>query len=140
MNAHPPIISCETAPEIKAVPSPPAAIDSALLDTGKPLFDRVSKECSALTTKAYSTSFSLGIRMLSAELRAPIQAVYGFVRFADEIVDTFHDFNKEELFKRFKKRHPPGHSGTHFTQSDPQQFPVGFSCLRHGHCPRREVP
>ena len=105
MNAHPPIISCETAPKTQALPKPPATVDSALLDTGKPLFDRVSKECSALTTKAYSTSFSLGIRMLSAELRAPIQAVYGFVRFADEIVDTFHDFDKEELFKRFKHKH-----------------------------------
>ncbi|MCH1582428.1 MAG: phytoene/squalene synthase family protein [Flavobacteriales bacterium] len=59
-------------------------------------------QCSALTTKAYSTSFSLGIRLLSAELQGPIHAVYGFVRFADEIVDTFHDFDKESLFARFK--------------------------------------
>lgn len=102
MNAHPPIFSSEATPKISAPLGPVATIDSQLLDTGKPLFDRVSKDCSALTTKAYSTSFSLGIRMLSAELRAPIQAIYGFVRFADEIVDTFHDYNKEELFKRFK--------------------------------------
>jgi 15-cis-phytoene synthase len=102
MNAHPPIFSSEATPETTTAPRTAAPIDSELLDTGKPLFDRVSLECSALTTKAYSTSFSLGIRMLSPELRAPIQAVYGFVRFADEIVDTFHDFNKEELFRRFK--------------------------------------
>jgi len=66
------------------------------------LFDHVSLQCSALTTKAYSTSFSLGIRLLSSELQGPIHAVYGFVRFADEIVDTFHDFDKESLFARFK--------------------------------------
>jgi len=102
MNAHPPIFSSENMPETTAALRPVVSIDSKLLDTGKPLFDRVSQDCSALTTKAYSTSFSLGIRMLSPELRAPIQAVYGFVRFADEIVDTFHDFDKEELFKRFK--------------------------------------
>lgn len=75
---------------------------SALLDTGKPLFDRVSRQCSALTTQAYSTSFSLGIRLLSPELREPIHAVYGFVRFADEIVDAFHDYDKTTLFERFK--------------------------------------
>ena len=66
------------------------------------MFDHVSLQCSALTTKAYSTSFSLGIRLLSSELQGPIHAVYGFVRFADEIVDTFHDFDKESLFARFK--------------------------------------
>ena len=59
-----------------------------MLTTGKPLFDSVSLQCSALTTKKYSTSFSLGIRLLKKELRAPIHAIYGFVRFADEIVDT----------------------------------------------------
>lgn len=100
MNARPPIAE----PHANSVsPAAPVAgpVDAALLDTGKPLFDQVSLACSALTTKAYSTSFSMGIRMLAPELRAPIQAVYGFVRFADEIVDTFHDYNKEELFQRF---------------------------------------
>lgn len=100
MNARPPIAE----PHANSVsPGVPVAgpVDAALLDTGKPLFDQVSLACSALTTKAYSTSFSMGIRMLAPELRAPIQAVYGFVRFADEIVDTFHDYNKEELFQRF---------------------------------------
>lgn len=69
----------------------------------KELYDNVSIRCSRLTTKAYSTSFSLGIFCLEKELRDPIYAIYGFVRFADEIVDTFHDFDKENLLKRFKE-------------------------------------
>jgi phytoene/squalene synthetase len=68
----------------------------------KELFDNVSIRCSRLTTRAYSTSFSLGIRCLQKEMRDPVYSVYGFVRFADEIVDTFHDFNKAELLERFK--------------------------------------
>ena len=67
------------------------------------LYDRVCAECSVLTTKAYSTSFSLGIRFLGKPLRAPIYSIYGYVRFADEIVDTFHHAYKAELFNRFKK-------------------------------------
>ena len=67
------------------------------------LYDRVCAECSVLTTKAYSTSFSLGIRMLAPELRGPIHAIYGFVRFADEIVDAFHDYDKTELLTQFKQ-------------------------------------
>ena len=108
MNARPPILEAQApaqpveAPVAPAATSAPVAVDSALLDTGKPLFDKVSRHCSALTTKAYSTSFSLGIRLLAPELRGPIHAVYGFVRFADEIVDTFHDFDKATLFDRFK--------------------------------------
>ncbi len=100
MNARPPIAEPH-ANSVSPVVPVAGPVDAALLDTGKPLFDQVSLACSALTTKAYSTSFSMGIRMLAPELRAPIQAVYGFVRFADEIVDTFHDYNKEELFQRF---------------------------------------
>ena len=69
----------------------------------KSIFDNVSYACSKHTTKMYSTSFSLGIRVLNKKLRKPIYNIYGFVRLADEIVDTFHDFNKIELFKRFKK-------------------------------------
>jgi 15-cis-phytoene synthase len=65
------------------------------------LFDKVSLRCSKLTTQAYSTSFSLGIRCLEKELRDPIYSIYGFVRFADEIVDTFHDHNKSALLKQF---------------------------------------
>ena len=105
MNARPPIAEVH-AP--KAAPSPAASVQDVtvsedLLITGKPLFDSVSRQCSALTTKAYSTSFSLGIRMLHRDLREPIQAIYGFVRFADEIVDTFHHFDKVELLDRFKR-------------------------------------
>lgn len=69
----------------------------------KALFDKVSIQCSRLTTKAYSTSFSLGILCLDKALRDPIYAVYGFVRFADEIVDTFHDFDKKDLLERFRQ-------------------------------------
>jgi 15-cis-phytoene synthase len=69
----------------------------------KDLYDNVSIRCSRLTTKAYSTSFSLGILCLEKELRNPIYAIYGFVRFADEIVDTFHDFDKQTLLNRFKE-------------------------------------
>ncbi len=69
----------------------------------KQLFDDVSLKCSQLTTRSYSTSFSMGIRLLSKEIRGPIYSIYGFVRFADEIVDTFHDYNKEELLKEFTK-------------------------------------
>jgi phytoene/squalene synthetase len=68
----------------------------------KALYDQVALKCSKLTTRAYSTSFSLGILCLRKELRNPIYSIYGFVRFADEIVDTFHDYNKRELLERFK--------------------------------------
>ncbi|MFZ6052854.1 phytoene/squalene synthase family protein [Halocola ammonii] len=67
----------------------------------KEIFDNVSIACSRKTTKAYSTSFSIGIRFLNPRFRDPIYSVYGFVRFADEIVDTFHDYDKEDLLKRF---------------------------------------
>jgi len=70
--------------------------------TGKDLFDSVSIETSKVTTRAYSTSFSIGIRCLSKPLRNPIYSIYGFVRFADEIVDSFHDYNKAELLDRFR--------------------------------------
>lgn len=68
----------------------------------KHVFDDISHEMSTLTTKRYSTSFSLGIRMLSQEIQKPIYAIYGFVRFADEIVDTFHDFDKAALLEDFR--------------------------------------
>lgn len=67
------------------------------------LYDKVAIKCSRLTTKAYSTSFSLGIFCLNKKLRDPIYSIYGFVRFADEIVDTFHHHNKPMLLERFKK-------------------------------------
>lgn len=69
----------------------------------KQIFDEVCLECSRNTTRSYSTSFSLGVRFLAKEFRDPIHAVYGFVRFADEIVDTFHDYNKAELMARFRE-------------------------------------
>ena len=69
----------------------------------KTLFDIVSYECSKIVTTNYSTSFSLATRMLSPEIRSHIYNIYGFVRFADEIVDTFHDYSKEELLDRFER-------------------------------------
>lgn len=69
----------------------------------KELFDKVSMRCSRVTTHAYSTSFSLGIRCLEKDLRDPIYSIYGFVRFADEIVDTFHGYDKKTLLDRFKE-------------------------------------
>ena len=68
----------------------------------KAIFDKVSNDCSEITTKAYSTSFSLGIKILDKRLHNPIYGIYGFVRFADEIVDSFHNYNKKELFNKYK--------------------------------------
>ncbi len=68
----------------------------------KGIFDKLSAECSKITTIRYSTSFSLGIYFLSKKIREPIYAIYGFVRFADEIVDSFHDFDKKYLLEKFK--------------------------------------
>ena len=67
------------------------------------LYNKNSFKCSKLTTQNYSTSFSLGILSLNKKFRDPIYAIYGFVRFADEIVDTFHDYNKHDLIERFEK-------------------------------------
>jgi phytoene synthase len=68
----------------------------------KETFDRLSAACSKVTTRLYSTSFSLGINFLAKELREPIYAIYGFVRLADEIVDSFHDYDKFFLLSKFK--------------------------------------
>ena len=67
------------------------------------LFHDLSQQCSKETTERYSTSFSSAIKLLHQDLRGPIFNIYGFVRFADEIVDTFHQFNKAELLIEFKK-------------------------------------
>ncbi|MCH1484770.1 MAG: phytoene/squalene synthase family protein [Flavobacteriaceae bacterium] len=67
----------------------------------KKIFDEVSYSCSEKVTKTYSTSFSLATRLLSQNIRRDIYNIYGFVRFADEIVDSFHDYDKKELFKDF---------------------------------------
>jgi phytoene synthase len=69
----------------------------------KQKFDLLSYKISALTTKSYSTSFSIGIHFLEKEIHDAIYGIYGFVRFADEIVDSFHDFDKEKLLSEFKK-------------------------------------
>jgi phytoene synthase len=69
----------------------------------KERFDRLSATCSKVTTRLYSTSFSLGINFLAKDLREPIYAIYGFVRLADEIVDSFHDYDKAFLLSKFSK-------------------------------------
>ena len=69
----------------------------------KALFDKVCLKASRFTAHAYSTSFSFGIQCLEKQLRNPIYSIYGFVRFADEIVDTFHDYDKSGLLKKFKE-------------------------------------
>lgn len=67
----------------------------------KKIFDNVSYACSKKVTQSYSTSFSMATRMLDNSIRGDIYNIYGFVRFADEIVDTFHEFDKEVLFEKF---------------------------------------
>ncbi|AEM71263.1 Phytoene synthase [Allomuricauda ruestringensis DSM 13258] len=69
----------------------------------KTIFDDVSYTCSKVVTQSYSTSFSLATKMLAPSIRSDIYNIYGFVRFADEIVDTFHDYDKAKLFNAFEK-------------------------------------
>lgn len=69
--------------------------------TNVALFDKISLDTSKMITHRYSTSFSLGTRLLRKDIRQGIYAIYGFVRFADEIVDTFHAHDKEFLLKKF---------------------------------------
>src|ERR1700761_9586699 len=68
------------------------------------LYDETCFECSKLITQKYSTSFSQGIRAFDKRFRDPIYAIYGFVRYADEIVDTFHGHNKRLLLSEFKQQ------------------------------------
>ena len=68
----------------------------------KGIFDAVSLECSKKTTKIYSTSFSIAIKLLSKEYQDAIYSIYGFVRLADEIVDSFHDYNKSKLLNELR--------------------------------------
>lgn len=70
----------------------------------KMLFDELSQEVSKAVTKKYSTSFSLGILALSPSIRPAIYAIYGYVRLADEIVDSFHDYNKQLLLEKLKEQ------------------------------------
>ena len=67
------------------------------------LYLKNALHCSRVTTRNYSTSFSMGIRMLKKRYRNSIYAIYGFVRYADEIVDTLHEYNKKELLVQFRK-------------------------------------
>ena len=71
----------------------------------KELFDKASYICSAQITKTYSTSFSSAVRMLGPSIREDIHAIYGFVRLADEIVDSFHNFDKETLLNEFEQEY-----------------------------------
>lgn len=71
----------------------------------KQLFDNVSFKCSKLVTQSYSTSFSLAVYMLAPSIRDAIYSIYGFVRFADEIVDSFHGFDKKYLIEDFEKEY-----------------------------------
>lgn len=67
----------------------------------KSIFDAVSGTCSKAVTNAYSTSFSMATKMLAPSIRQDIYNIYGFVRFADEIVDSFHEYDKETLLDEF---------------------------------------
>jgi len=69
----------------------------------KKLFDQVSESCSKSVTESYSTSFTLATKMLDSSIRQDIYNIYGFVRFADEIVDSFHNYDKKELLNLFEK-------------------------------------
>lgn len=69
----------------------------------KSLFDTVSRSCAKIVTQSYSTSFASATKMLAPSIRQDIYNIYGFVRFADEIVDSFHDYDKALLFKRFEQ-------------------------------------
>ncbi len=65
-------------------------------------FHKTSRQCSKIITENYSTSFALAIKFLHKNIRADIHSIYGFVRFTDEIVDTLHAYNKEELLQSFR--------------------------------------
>ncbi len=71
------------------------------MESMQELFNTTTLKCSRLITEHYSTSFTLGIKTLHKKYHYPIYAIYGFVRYADEIVDTFHDHDKKELLDRF---------------------------------------
>lgn len=72
-------------------------------NTDLQLYDETCERCAKEITSAYSTSFSLGILALGKNLRAHIRNIYGYVRFADEIVDTFHEYDKEQLLAKFRR-------------------------------------
>ena len=99
------------------------------------LFDKTSKQISRQVSLNYSTSFSLGIRLLAKDYRWAVFAVYGFVRLADEIVDTFHGFDKERLLRNFKKettrKQPEAHSKARRDgRARPGAFSYSSCCFR----------
>lgn len=67
------------------------------------IYDNVSFETSKIVTRSYSTSFSIAVRLMEKEMQKAINSIYGFVRFADEIVDTFHDYDKTDLLTEFER-------------------------------------
>lgn len=69
----------------------------------KELFDKISRTSSRMATQSYSTSFSLGIRFFSNKFHDPVYGIYGFVRLADEIVDSFHEYDKAALLERYRQ-------------------------------------
>ena len=69
----------------------------------KDIFDQISKKCSEIITRSYSTSFSFAIKLLDKKIQSEIHSIYGYVRLGDEIVDSFHSFNKIELLSEFKQ-------------------------------------
>ena len=71
----------------------------------KHLYDSISSESSKIITKKYSTSFSIAVNLLSSNIREAIYNIYGFVRVADEIVDSFEEYPKEELLDRFEEEY-----------------------------------
>ena len=71
--------------------------------TNREIYNDIAREISEVTTKKYSTSFSLGIKLFSPDIRPSIYGIYGFVRFADEIVDTFFDQDQKKLIIDFEK-------------------------------------
>ena len=71
--------------------------------TNREIYNDIAKKISEVTTRKYSTSFSLGINFFSYDIRPSIYGIYGFVRFADEIVDTFFDQDQEKLIIDFEK-------------------------------------
>jgi phytoene/squalene synthetase len=78
------------------------AVADREVGTGLQLFHNTGRQCSKITTEIYSTSFSSAIKLLHKDLRTPVYNIYGFVRFADEIVDTFHSYDKQLLLDEFK--------------------------------------
>lgn len=84
-------------------PDPRNPSNLSISDFMMRLFHKVSQQCSRITAQEYSTSFYSAIRLLHADLRAPICNIYGFVRFADEIVDTFHQYDKASLLAQFRE-------------------------------------